>query len=208
MIALISNAVTLYLAPVLFLTAIFLCLFSYLSPVVMLHSQVSLLAVRPSLALSPNNTGNIDGPTVLLGVLGPLNKIQAFIAILIHLICIGSCAKSHNSGAFSCTPASLNPSYSRSFFWSRVSIPADFGILDLTVLPKNAPNLLSAPAATTPAFLALSLSFSVMFFILFTMIAFRARLGGRISGMLEKPLLEKVSAWIGFMGFMIGQSFL
>jgi len=167
MIDLLSTIVILYLAPLLSLTAILLCLFSYLSPVVMLHSQVSLLTVRPSLSLTPNKTGNVDGPTVLLGALG-------------------SCARSKNTGSFVCTTPSLGPQY------------------NLAVLPKNAPNLLSAPTATTPAFIAVSLSFSILFFLLFTMIAFRAKFGGKAAVSLEKPFIQKATAWIGLLGFMIG----
>lgn len=67
----LSNAVALYLAPVLSLTAVLLALFSYLSPVVMLHTQVSLLVVKPSLLLLPNPSKDaVDGPSVFLGPLG------------------------------------------------------------------------------------------------------------------------------------------
>ena len=76
----LSNAVALYLAPILSLTAVILALFSYLSPVVMLHTQVSLLVVKPSLLLSPNpSKDQIDGPTVFLGALGQfMGQMQAF----------------------------------------------------------------------------------------------------------------------------------
>ena len=47
----LSNAVALYLAPILSLTAVVLALLSYLSPAVILHNQVSLLVVKPSLLL-------------------------------------------------------------------------------------------------------------------------------------------------------------
>lgn len=67
----LSNAVALYLAPVLSLTAVLLSLFAYLSPAVMLHTQVSLLVVTPSLLLLPNpSKDKIDGPSVFLGPLG------------------------------------------------------------------------------------------------------------------------------------------
>jgi len=67
----LSNAVALYLAPILSLTAVLLSLFSYLSPAVMLHTQVSLLVVKPSLLLLPNpSKDKIDGPSVFLGPLG------------------------------------------------------------------------------------------------------------------------------------------
>ena len=67
----LSNALALYLAPLLSLTAVLLVLFSYLSPAAMLHTQVSLLVVKPSLLLSPNpSNDNVDGPSVFLGALG------------------------------------------------------------------------------------------------------------------------------------------
>ena len=67
----LSNAVALYLAPILSLTAVLLVLFSYLSPAVMLHTQVSLLVVNPSLLLqSTPSTEKVDGPSVFLGALG------------------------------------------------------------------------------------------------------------------------------------------
>jgi len=168
MIDVLSKAVTLYLAPLLALTAIFLCLFTYLSPVVMLHSQVALLVVKPSLILTPNKSGDdVDGPTILLGALG-------------------SCARPNGHSDLTCTSPVLNPTY------------------NLSDLPGNAPNLLSTPTATTPAFIAVSLGFSIIFFILFTMICLRSKLGAKLSGMLEKPVVQRVSAWIGLLGFMIG----
>jgi len=74
----LSNAVALYLAPILSLTAVLLVLFSYLSPAVMLHTQVSLLVVKPSLLLSPNpSKDEIDGPSVFLGPLGTsIDQVQ------------------------------------------------------------------------------------------------------------------------------------
>jgi hypothetical protein len=110
MIDLLSTIVILYLAPLLSLTAILLCLFSYLSPVVMLHSQVSLLTVRPSLFLTPNKTGNVDGPTVLLGALGSSSSTR--VCAVIYRIFPGSCARSKNTGSFVCTTPSLGPQYS------------------------------------------------------------------------------------------------
>ena len=112
MIDLLSTIVILYLAPLLSLTAILLCLFSYLSPVVMLHSQVSLLTVRPSLFLTPNKTGNVDGPTVLLGALGSSCLMRVCAVIHIYRIFLGSCARSKNTGSFACTTPSLGPQYS------------------------------------------------------------------------------------------------
>lgn len=69
----LSNAVALYLAPVLSLTAVLLALFSYLSPAVMLQTRVALLVVKPSLLLLPNpSKDQVDGPSVFLGPLGTL----------------------------------------------------------------------------------------------------------------------------------------
>jgi len=168
MIDILSKVVTLYLSPLLMLVALLLSLFSYLAPAVMLHTQVALLSVRPSLVLTSNQSGDgIDGPTVLLGALG-------------------SCARTNNDANIICTSPVLNPSY------------------DLSVLPGNSPNLLSAPTATTPAFIAVALSFSIIFFLLFTMIAFREKLGAKISGTLEKPSIQRASTWVGLLGFMIG----
>lgn len=71
MIANISKATTLYLTPVLMLTSLFLVLFAYLSPAVMLHSHVSLLTVTPSSVLTqPGSNQNVDGPSMFLGILG------------------------------------------------------------------------------------------------------------------------------------------
>lgn len=71
MIAGVSKAVTLYLAPLLSLTALLLALFAFLAPTVMLQDRVALLEVTPSTALTePGSTTGIDGPTVRMGALG------------------------------------------------------------------------------------------------------------------------------------------
>jgi len=71
MIAGLSKAVTLYLAPVLALTAILLTLFALLAPTLLLNDQVALLTVTPSTALlQPRSSNSIDGPSIFLGVLG------------------------------------------------------------------------------------------------------------------------------------------
>lgn len=63
MIAGLSKFINQYLAPTLSLTSLFLIVFAYLSPVVMLHTQVSLLTVRPA-------GDGVDGPSLFLGPLG------------------------------------------------------------------------------------------------------------------------------------------
>jgi hypothetical protein len=73
MISGLSKASTLYLAPVLALTAIFLSLFAYLAPTFLLHDKVALVTVVPSTALiqgNSNSSQTLDGPTIFMGVLG------------------------------------------------------------------------------------------------------------------------------------------
>ncbi|KAI0043193.1 hypothetical protein FA95DRAFT_430146 [Auriscalpium vulgare] len=168
MIAGLSKAITLYLAPLLSLTSTILILFAFFAPTVLLHSQVSLLTVSPSSILTdPNASHGIDGPSIFLGALG-------------------SCSRQNNDGSVGCEAASLSPKY------------------DLSALPGTAPDLLSAPTATTPVFIAISIVLSIIFFILFTLISLRASLGARLSAALDKPFLQRTSAWIGLLGFMIG----
>ena len=67
----LSKAVTLYLAPVLSLTALLLSLFAYLAPVVMLTGQVALVIVSPSTELvQPGQSSDVDGATIRFGALG------------------------------------------------------------------------------------------------------------------------------------------
>lgn len=70
MIAGLSKAITLYLSPVLTLTAILLSLFAFLAPAVMLNDRVELLSVTPSVSLVSNKSQSVDGPSVFMGALG------------------------------------------------------------------------------------------------------------------------------------------
>jgi hypothetical protein len=71
MISGLSKAITLYLAPLLALTAIFLSFFAYLAPTFLLHDQVALVTVVPSTALvQADASQGLDGPSVFMGVLG------------------------------------------------------------------------------------------------------------------------------------------
>jgi len=169
MIAGLSKAVTLYLAPLLALTAIILSLLAFLAPTLLLHDQVSLLTVVPSTALlETGSSKGVDGPSVFLGVLG-------------------SCSRPNNAASLNCTTATLSPQY------------------NLSVLPSTAPDLLlSAPTASTPVFIAIAISFSILFFIAFTLISFRHKMGPKIVSILDRPLWPRASAWIGFFGFVIG----
>ena len=76
-------------------------------------------------------------------------------------------------------------------------------LIDLSVLPSSAPDLLDAPTATTPVFIAISLALTVIFRFMFTFTAHRAFLG-RAGAMFERPQIQRATAWIGFMGFIIG----
>lgn len=168
MIAGLSKAVTLYLAPLLGLTTIFLTLFALLAPNLLLQDQVALLTVIPSTALQSQSLLSIDGPSVFMGILG-------------------FCARSSNSAPINCTIPNVSPQY------------------DLSVLPGNAPILLlSAPTGSPAAFVSVAVAFSIIFFVTFTMISLRHKLPGKLNTALEKPMLQRLSAWIGFFSFMIG----
>jgi hypothetical protein len=72
------------------------------------------------------------------------------------------------------------------------------------VLPGDASGLLSAPTATTPVFIAVSISLSILFFLSFTLISLRHKMNPKLAGLLEKPMLQRLSAWLGFFGFLVG----
>ncbi|KAG6336947.1 hypothetical protein ID866_2141 [Astraeus odoratus] len=100
MLADLSKATTIYLTPILMLTALFLILFAYLAPAAMLHGQVALLAVTPSTVLTqPGSNQQVDGPTMFAGLLG-------------------SCSKPNNAAALSCISPSIAPTYNTSVFTS------------------------------------------------------------------------------------------
>ncbi|OSD03464.1 hypothetical protein PYCCODRAFT_1434367 [Trametes coccinea BRFM310] len=167
MIAGLSKAINLYLAPLLALTSLILVLFSYLAPTIIFPTQVALLTVSPSLELTASHSSQgVDGPSVFLGALG-------------------SCSRPNHDGPVTCTAPTVSPTY------------------DLSVLPSNAPDLLSAPTATTPAFIGVSLAFTVVFFLLFTMTALRGKMG-KFGNSFDRPGIQRATAWIGLLGFLIG----
>jgi len=159
MIAGLSKFINQFLAPVLSLTSLVLVIFVYLSPVVMLHTQVSLLTVRPI-------GDGADGPSLFLGPLG-------------------SCGRVNNAAGVNCTQTSVHPTY------------------DTSILPGNAPSMLSAPVAATPVFIGISIAFTMIFFFLYTFTAFRHRMG-KFGAIYEKPGIQRATAWIGLIGFMTG----
>jgi hypothetical protein len=80
------------------------------------------------------------------------------------------------------------------------------GHIDLSALPSNSPDLLTAPTATTPVFIAIAIALSAIFFIIFALISLRANLGAKLSAVLDRPTFHRASAWLGLLGFMIGKS--
>jgi len=168
MIAGLSKAVTLYLAPLLALTAIFLTLFALLAPTLLLHDQVALLTVIPSTALQSQSSTSINGPSVFMGILG-------------------SCARNSNSAPINCTVPDVSPQY------------------DLSALPGNAPTLLlTAPSGSLAGVVSIAIAFSLVFFVTFTVISHRHKLPVKVNAILERPILQRLSAWIGFFSFLIG----
>jgi hypothetical protein len=92
MIASISKATILYLAPILSVTAILLSLFAFLAPTMLLHDQVALLTVTPSPLQGQSSSRAVDGPSIFLGALG-------------------SCSRSSNASPVNCTLPSISPVY-------------------------------------------------------------------------------------------------
>ena len=77
---------------------------------------------------------------------------------------------------------------------------------DLSVLPKNGSNLsLSAPTQGTPIFVAVGLTLSVLFWVAFVLISFRHKMNAKLLAILEKPMVQRISAWMGFLGFFVGK---
>jgi len=64
--------------------------------------------------------------------------------------------------------------------------------------------LLYPPGPSTGVFIAIAISFSGLFFLTYTLTAFRHKMGERVSAALDKPLVQRASAWVGVIGFMIG----
>lgn len=100
MIANLSKAIILYLAPLLALTSFLLNLFVFLAPTLVFHDSVSLARVYPAiLDLATNSSvkahGEIDGPTLLVGLLG-------------------SCARKSGKEVLFCTSPSFAAVYSAS----------------------------------------------------------------------------------------------
>lgn len=76
---------------------------------------------------------------------------------------------------------------------------------DLSALPSSAPSLLTAPPASSSGFIAVSLAFTSIFVLLFSLISLRSKLGEKASAALDKPSVNRLVAWLGFFGFLIGE---
>ena len=77
--------------------------------------------------------------------------------------------------------------------------------LDFSVLPSNTPSFLQSPTSTTPGWIAAALIFWGLFLIIFSLSTIRGRLGGKLSEILGKPMVARAAAWVGVMGYMIGE---
>ena len=78
---------------------------------------------------------------------------------------------------------------------------------DLSVLPDNAPRvLLTSPNASVPFFIGIGISMSITFFIFSPLIAFRHKMG-KAGSVFDKPILMRLSTWIGVIGFVLGTFF-
>lgn len=105
MIANLSKAIILYLAPLLALTSFLLNLFVFLAPTILFHDSVSLARVTPALLDLATNTSHkdsaLDGPTVLVGMLG-------------------SCARASSKEVLFCSPPSFAATYNTSVLPSAI----------------------------------------------------------------------------------------
>ncbi|PSR72386.1 hypothetical protein PHLCEN_2v11729 [Hermanssonia centrifuga] len=157
----------------------------YLAPLLALTSLLLVIFayLAPSVMLQTQVALLTVTPSISLTQ--PQGNGQSIDGPSIFLGALGSCERPNNGAAVTCVPPTVSPKY------------------DLSVLPSNAPNLLTAPTATTPAFIAVSLAFSIMFFLLFTFTALRSKLG-KAGAFFDKPAVQRSTAWIGLMGFMIG----
>jgi len=157
----------------------------YLSPILMLTTFLLTLFtyLAPVVMLQDRVALLTVTPSVQLVQVGSSGVVDGPSLFLGPL---GSCSRTSNAGSINCTDPTISPTY------------------DLSALPNQGSNLsLTAPTPSTPAFIAVAISFSILFLFTFTMISFRHKMG-KLSATLEKPLVQRASAWVGFFGFFIG----
>jgi hypothetical protein len=105
----------------------------------------------------------------------------------IFLGALGSCSRLHHAGPTNCTSSSFSPVY------------------DLSILRSDSFNrVLAAPTAGSPVFIAMALSLSILFSVIYTFITFRHKMGDKVSAALDKPTVQHFTAWTGFFGFFVG----
>ncbi|KAF8481213.1 hypothetical protein DFH94DRAFT_738725 [Russula ochroleuca] len=157
----------------------------YLAPVLSLTSLILVLFAytAPTILLHSRVALLVVSPSLQLA---DPSSSQEVDGPTLFLGALGSCSRPNNKGPVTCTQPTVSPVY------------------DLSALPSNSPNLLTAPTASTPVFIAISIALSTIFFIIFALISLRANLGARLSTMLDRPTFHRASAWLGLLGFMIG----
>jgi hypothetical protein len=77
---------------------------------------------------------------------------------------------------------------------------------DLSVLPKNTPYLVQTATAATAGFILFSLCLAGLFLILFILSVLQGKLGGKLDAILDKPVMQRMTAWLGFLAFIIGKT--
>ncbi|KAI6007368.1 hypothetical protein EDD15DRAFT_50820 [Pisolithus albus] len=98
---------------------------------------------------------------------------------------LGSCSKPHyDAPGLTCTTPYISPAYTMSAF--------------TTNTPSS---VLAIPPAVTWAFLAVALGFTFACFVMYCAIFFRHL----IVSFWEKPVVQKLFAWIGFGSFLVGK---
>ncbi|KAH8988830.1 hypothetical protein EDB92DRAFT_1935631 [Lactarius akahatsu] len=112
----------------------------YIAPVL---SLISLLLILFAYTAS---TSLLHGKVALLVVSPSLeltnsSSSQGVDGPTIFLGALGSCSRPNDEGSVTCTPPTVSPTY------------------DLTVLPQNLQDLLTAPTATTPVFITIAIGF-------------------------------------------------
>ncbi|KIP12002.1 hypothetical protein PHLGIDRAFT_17796 [Phlebiopsis gigantea 11061_1 CR5-6] len=159
----------------------------YLAPVLSLTSIILIILayLAPSLVLSSQVALLTISPSTSLTEPTNINSNDVD-GPSVFLGALGSCSRSNNGASVSCQPATISPHY------------------DLSVLPSSTPSVVNAPTTTTPAFIAVSLAFTIMFFILFTLTTARSKLGAKLGAAMDKPGVHRATAWIGLLGFMVG----
>ncbi|KAH8102616.1 hypothetical protein BXZ70DRAFT_929237 [Cristinia sonorae] len=102
---------------------------------------------------------------------------------------LGSCGRPDNVSAVNCTQLNVQPTY------------------NISVLPSGTPDLLTAPVASTPIFIGVSLVFTLIFFFMFTFLSLRHKMGKAASNArFESPGIQHATSWIGLIGFLMGST--